>query len=964
MKNLAEFERLEVLRGLKVLDTPSDARLDTITILAKMYFEVPIALVSLVDECRQWFKSRQGLGATETPRSIAFCHHAIQQNEPLIVPDTKLDERFADTELVTGEPFIRFYAGAPVFIDDHAVGTVCIIDTKPRNLDQNDIEKLTSIADMAATFLKSYASDDISEFLQKDANTWERDEALKEASEARRYNYQSSEFLNQILETIPAIVYVRDENLNIVRGNPAFMSVFPEERQSSVIGTTGVDFMNEEMASSVMTQDQIAFENGSAESTSEIALPNGNRGTFYTRRTRFEDSSGKRFVLSISQDISRLTETEKAVHQAKEFQDLMFEHLPDMVFVKDHQFRIIQANEKFLNVYPEEMRDSIIGTTTLEQYEEDERNAFLEEDRRALREGFSEVEESILFPSGQRRVLLTRKVRFEDQGGNPFILGISRDITEIGETRRQLTQSLELLDSVVNTVSSAVIGLNSEREVVSINRAGLKMLGKKNTSVPFIWPSDIEFLDLEDMHTLQLSANPISRALAGAKIDGEVHLIHSSYRDLDLYVRISSARVRSETSQLHSVIVLEDVSEAERNRQSAERQSRLDALGQLTGGIAHDFNNLLNTMQYAIELIRREELSERGERSANAAMKSIRRGSELTDRLLAFAKKQPARSTARSLKEVVLELKELVTPVIESSITVEFAPIDEGLYVYCDQGQLQNAILNLVMNSRDAILAGKKGNLIKIDFQSLDDLPAGSGLVNPASASARPKLANVDAHGSEIQRYIEVSVSDNGPGMPDTVAARAVDPFFTTKDVHAGTGLGLSMVYGFVNQSDGEMRIDTEEGAGTTVRIFLPRGEEASSSDTPIQRDPIVEGKGETILIVEDEESLLEQLNELLKELNYKTIQARSGQAALDMLRAGLKVDLILTDIVMPGGIGGFELARLARGLNPDLPIIYMSGYTGFSDEEMGEVVAPLLTKPSSPSVTSLKIRNVFDDVA
>lgn len=959
MTNLAEFERLEILRGLKVLDTPSDARLDAITILAKMYFDVPIALVSLVDECRQWFKSRQGLAATETHRDLAFCHHAIQQTEPMVVQDALLDERFASNDLVTGEPFVRFYAGAPIIIEGFPIGTLCIIDSKPRNLSTEDIEKLASVAEMAASFLSSYRDNNFAEFLNKDAVSWERDEALKQASEARRSRYESSEFLNRILETIPAVVYVRDEKFNIVRGSSAFFNVFPEEHREKIIGTNGFDFVSEEMASIVRTEDTRAFEHGSAESTYEVVLPTGKSGTFYTKRIRFEDIAGRKFVVAISQDVSKVTETEKAVLHAKEFQDLMFEHMPDIVFVKDDQFRLIQANQKMLELYPEEVRGSVIGTTTIEQYNEEERNAFLKEDRRALEEGFSEVEETLDFPDGVRRTLLTRKVRFEDQENQPYILGISRDITELVDAHKQLESSLGLLDGVLNTVSSAVIGLNSKKEVVSINRAGLKMLAKKNAGVPFTWPNDIEFLDLEDMHALQLSANPIARALAGAKIDGEVHIMHSSTRDLELYVRVSSARVRSKTSPLHTVIVLEDVSEAERNRQSAERQSRLDALGQLTGGIAHDFNNLLNTMQYAIELLRREELSERGQRSANAAIKSIRRGSELTDRLLAFAKKQPARSTTRALQEVVVELKELVTPVIETSIVIDFASIDEDLHVYCDQGQLQNAILNLVMNSRDAILSSKKGNSIKIDFRPIDGLPAETEGNNTGPETGARLVSSTDD-----KRYIEVTVTDNGPGMPDSVAARAVDPFFTTKDVHSGTGLGLSMVYGFVNQSDGEMQIDTEEGKGTTVRIFLPRGDSSSENGASAEVDPIIEGKGETVLIVEDEESLLEQLNELLKELNYSTVQARSGQAALDMLKAGLSVDLILTDIVMPGGIGGFELARLARGIDPNMPIIYMSGYTGFSDEEMGDVVAPLLTKPSSPSITSIKMRSVLDKVA
>jgi CheY-like chemotaxis protein len=200
--------------------------------------------------------------------------------------------------------------------------------------------------------------------------------------------------------------------------------------------------------------------------------------------------------------------------------------------------------------------------------------------------------------------------------------------------------------------------------------------------------------------------------------------------------------------------------------------------------------------------------------------------------------------------------------------------------------------------------------------------------------------------------------------MSEAVASRALDPFFTTKEVNSGTGLGLSMVYGFIQQSGGELRIYTEEGEGTTVKLFLPRGDDQDGLEGPVPREPVTTGNGETILIIEDEGVLLDQLDEFLKELGYKTIQAASGRAAIDMIEAGTQADLILTDIVMPGGVGGFELARLARATLPNVPVIYMSGYTGFTEEEMGDVVAPLLPKPSSPSAISAKIKEVLSGTA
>ncbi len=661
------------------------------------------------------------------------------------------------------------------------------------------------------------------------------------------------------------------------------------------------------------------------------------------------------------------------------FLELIMANIPDMIFVKDDQFRIVQANTNFLNVYPEEVRSSVIGTTTLEQYNEAERTEFLKHDQKALDVGFSETEETIDFPDGARRTLLTRKVRFEDESGDKFLLGVGKDITELVRARRENEAAIELLNTVFDTVTGAVIGLNADKQILMINNAGRHMLAGAMEETPFAWPDEVIFLDREDLHPLESSHDPIARALIGQKIVGEVHLMTRRSAPDNRYVRVTSALVKSKSSALHTVIVLDDVSESERNRQQIERQSRLDALGQLTGGIAHDFNNLLNTTQYAIELICRDNLNERSKRSAAAVMKSIARGSELTNRLLAFAKKQPSRAAARPLTEAFAELKELVGPAIEAAITVEFLAAEECLMVYCDQGQLQNAVLNLILNSRDAIMQSSVGHTITVGARAVDALPpendeqsyqeaiaaselTGSEAAKSAAVSGAGARAGRGA-GAPAHRYIEIYVSDDGPGMSKEVAARALDPFFTTKDVNSGTGLGLSMVYGFIQQSDGDLRIYSEEGVGTTVKFYLPRGDKASGIESPVALASPLLGDGETILVVEDEEFLRQQLVEFLKELNYKTLEASSGRAAIEMIEAGARADLLLTDVVMPGGVGGFELARLARAIIPDLPIIYMSGYTGFTDEEMGEVVAPLLPKPSSPGATSVQIRAVLDGV-
>lgn len=777
----------------------------------------------------------------------------------------------------------------------------------------------------------------------------------------------SAAFLKLILENLPDIVFVKDEDLRHVFGNQAFLDLFPPDVRDTIIGSTGTSNIAPEDVEAYQAKDKEAFEQGSSFATERIAVVGGDTRTFETKKIRFEGEDGKSYLLGLARDVTQIAEATDELENAQNFQDLVLQHMPDLVFVKDDQFRIVQANDTFLEVYPPELRDTVIGTTTLEHYDDEEREQFLKHDRIALEQGYSETEEAIDFPDGRRRVLLTKKARFEDHEGKRFILGLGRDITELVEARRNHEVSLELLGNVFDTVTGAIVGLDANKRVLLINNAGRHMLAGEISEPPFAWPDEILFLDPDNMQPLESSHDPIARALIGLEIGGEVHLMTRRSSDDLRYVRVTSALVRSKTSPLSTVVVLEDVSEAERNRQQLERQSRLDALGQLTGGIAHDFNNLLNTMQYALELLGREPLSERGRRSANAALSSIERGGELTNRLLAFAKRQPSRSSAQPLSEVFAELEPLVESAIEASVVVKFADPPPELLVFCDQGQLQNALLNLILNSRDAIVQSGTGDTIRLEMRSVDKLPVAStdaddrAAVHSAEGRLIQQAQDTSRNDGRAQRYIEISVSDNGPGMSKAVASRALDPFFTTKGEHSGTGLGLSMVYGFVKQSDGELRIYTEEGRGTSVKLFLPRGDVSTGLEAPMPLAAPVEGQNETILIVEDEPYLLEQLDELLKELKYRTVTAASGRDAIGKLRDGLDVDLILTDVVMPGGVGGFELARLAREELPGVPIIYMSGYTGFTNEEMGEVIAPLLPKPSSPAMTSSQIRAVLD---
>lgn len=510
------------------------------------------------------------------------------------------------------------------------------------------------------------------------------------------------------------------------------------------------------------------------------------------------------------------------------------------------------------------------------------------------------------------------------------------------------------LETVFNAVTSGIVAFDMEGRIVRINNRARHFLGGVSDPLPLSWPPTIEFLDVETSQPLDGRANPLNRVLAGNSLRGETHLMRRLHASEDKrFVRIDSAKVDSNDTGVNVVLVIDDVSNQERNRQVVERKGRLDALGQLTGGIAHDFNNLLASMLYAVELARTGKKPERQADYLHTIRTSIERGRELTGRLLSFAKKQPGLSSAKLTSEVFHEFEKLVRPMLEEQIELEFEQSNSDLLQYCDQTQLETAIMNLVLNARDAILRSGEGSRIKIKARPVR--AANDDLENRQST---PDVKDVSA-GSTF-RYIEISVSDDGPGMDAETLARCTDPFFTTKDSNSGTGLGLAMVYGFARQSDGDLRIYSEEGVGTSVQLTLPRGTPQGTREGPIEVEDAQQGLGQTLLVVEDEVQLLLMITDVLENLGYKVLGAKSGEEAMQLIKDGAEFDLLLTDVVMPGKIGGFELAKQVREILPNIPVIYSSGYTGFTRSEMGKVQAPLLRKPAAPNVLAEAISSAL----
>ena len=354
-----------------------------------------------------------------------------------------------------------------------------------------------------------------------------------------------------------------------------------------------------------------------------------------------------------------------------------------------------------------------------------------------------------------------------------------------------------------------------------------------------------------------------------------------------------------------------DLTERERLEDELRQAQKMEALGQLTGGIAHDFNNLLTVIIGNIE--RLQLLLPRGEtgpqqRAAANALHGAERGAELTQRLLAFSRRQPLDPKPTDINRLVLHISDLLRSTLSADIVIETVMEPDLWPVSVDPNQLENAAVNLAVNARDAM---PNGGTLTIET------------VNLSLAGAAPGDV---ADGA----YVMIAFSDTGTGMSDEVQAHLFEPFFTTKPSGKGTGLGLSQVYGFVRQSGGSIRVHSEAGIGTTVRLYLPalaRAAEEPARDRARPEYPR-EDRCACVLVVEDEEHVRSFTTELLRELGYGVLEAPDGQSALRLIERRPEIDLLFTDMCLPG-MGGAQLARAARRIRPGLKVLYTSGYPG-----------------------------------
>jgi PAS domain S-box-containing protein len=528
------------------------------------------------------------------------------------------------------------------------------------------------------------------------------------------------------------------------------------------------------------------------------------------------------------------------------------------------------------------------------------------------------------------------------QDDGSIFVGIIHDLTESKRVERELRESSARLRAVVETAVDGVILIDSRGRILMFNPACEKLFQYHadevmHENVKLLMPPSYSVEHDSYIRNFLGTGNRkiigIGREVVGRRKDGSTF-------PMDL-----SVGEAKQDGEAIFVGIIHDLTERKRTEEQLVQAQKMETVGQLSGGIAHDFNNLLTVIVGNAELLS-ENLKPRQDlkQLADDIGKAGDRGAELTQRLLAFSRRQILVPVEIECNTLLDGMHKLLRRTLREDIEIKTDFDPDIPSAFADPAQLESAVLNIALNAQDAMPTG--GRLtISTANASLDD----------HYKSLHPEVM--------AGEYVLVAITDDGEGMPKEVIERVFEPFFTTKEVGKGSGLGLSMVYGFVKQSNGHVSIYSEPGLGTTIRIYLPQGAMKSGRSLAASMpddEPLPSG-AETVMVVEDDPFVRSYAVMRLESLGYSVIAAVDGADALQKLRTDIHIDILFTDIVMPGGINGWELVDLARGLRPGLPVLLTSGYALETLAKHGRLRAGavVLTKPYRKADLARRLREV-----
>jgi len=756
------------------------------------------------------------------------------------------------------------------------------------------------------------------------------DELQLQESEAR---------FRRLFENTAAIsVQGYDRNRRVIFWNPASETLYGYTADEAIGQRLEDLIIPDKMQEQIIAAVATWVDGGPEIPSSELTLrrADGSPVEVFSSHVMFRNHANESEMYCIDLDLTGLRHAEAQARQSELVLDSVFQALPDLFFLIDpdesiRDYRAQQISdlytppETFLGKRMQDVLPPLIAA----QF--DENRAMVAEHG-----GLATYEYALEIAHDIRQF----EARLSQLPDSPQVVAIVREITERKRAEEAIHDSEERYRTIFEGAPEGVWLIGSDRRTIEVNRCLCGILGYQREEM--IGKPPLDFVDEKNRKIFIEQTGKIETT---ERREYEIELRHKDGHNIPTFFRATTLHTKS-GGVLEAVAFVTDLKDQKIAEQALRRAQKMDALGQLTGGIAHDFNNILGIIIGNLSFLKQQVAGdEKAIDRVDTVYKAALRAADLTKQLLGFSRMQGQEMLTTNINQVILGMDSLITRSVTPEVEVEIHLADDLWLVEIDSGDFEDALLNLVLNARDAMLQGGKLT-IETSNKRLDD----------AYTGLNPTVTPGD--------YLQLVVSDTGSGIPKEIIDDVFEPFFTTKPRGKGTGLGLSMVYGFAQQSKGYVRAYSEPGVGTCIRLYLPRSlrKVRNTLETAATQSQPAQGH-ETILVVDDEADLIDLAREYLEEVGYSVHTAAKGPEALAILESGVPINLLFSDVVMPGGMNGYELAEQACERNPNLKVVLTSGFTEKAAARNGQAhfAANMLSKPYSRDDLIKRIRGSLD---